>query len=79
MKNQYRGWGLPEKGAWTVCRFKGGGLGKNKGVVFLRGRGGLIPSAHYDLFPGTNHNHSNSDETNQTNIVVRRVGILGTL
>ena len=33
--------GMPKKGAWTVCRFKGGGwLGKKKRVVFLRG---LIP------------------------------------
>ena len=24
-------------GAWTVCRFRGGGLGKGEGVVFLRG------------------------------------------
>ena len=24
-------WGeLPKKGAWTVCRFKGGGLGKRE-------------------------------------------------
>ena len=25
--------GLPKKGAWTVCRFKGGGLSKKKGGV----------------------------------------------
>ena len=35
----YRG-GLSKKGAWIVCRFKGG-LGK-KEEVFLRG-GGVIP------------------------------------
>ena len=28
--------GLPKKGAWTVCRFRGH-LAKEKGVVFLRG------------------------------------------
>ena len=27
----------PKKGAWTVCRFIGGGLGEKEGVV-LRGR-----------------------------------------
>ena len=34
-------WGLPKKGeggrVWTVCRGQGGGLGKKKEVVFLRG------------------------------------------
>ena len=35
-KNQYRG-GLSKKGAWTVCRFKGGGLGKKERVVILKG------------------------------------------
>ena len=30
-------------------------------------------------FPATNHYHLNSDETNQTNIVVRRVVVLGIL
>ena len=30
-KNQYRGGGLPKRGAWTVCRFKGG-LSKKEGV-----------------------------------------------
>ena len=30
--------GFTERGAWTVCKFKGGG---KEGVVFLRG--GLIP------------------------------------
>ena len=46
--------GLPKKGAWTVCRFKGG-LARKRGVMFLRawrvgwggggggGGGGLIP------------------------------------
>ena len=37
-KNQCRGGGLPKKGAWTVCRFKGG-LIRKKGVMFLRGEG----------------------------------------
>ena len=44
MKNQYIGEGLPKKGAWTVCRFKGGRRGRVKkdgGLVFLRV--GLIP------------------------------------
>ena len=46
MKNQYRGGGgggLPKKGTWTVCKFKGvgGGLARKRGVVFfLRGKGG---------------------------------------
>ena len=35
---------MPEKGAWTVCRFKGG-LGKKQGGgVFEEG---LIPYVHY--------------------------------
>ena len=40
-----------------------------------------IPTLSYCryLFPATNNNHLNPDETNQTNIVVRRVGKLGTL
>ena len=44
MKNQYRGGEIAQKrGAWAVCRFKGG-LGKKKGgVVFLRGGGGDTP------------------------------------
>ena len=42
MKSQYTG-GLPKKGGtWSVCRFKGGGLGKKGGVMFLSGGGGLI-------------------------------------
>ena len=39
-KNQYRGDELPKKGAWTVCRFKGGLGKKDGGGVF---EGGLIP------------------------------------
>ena len=36
-KTIYRG-ALPKKGAWTVCRFKGGGgLGKKGGGVFEEG------------------------------------------
>ena len=35
-EKQYRGGGLPKKGAWTVCQFKGE-LGKREGVVFLSG------------------------------------------
>ena len=34
--------GLPEKGAWTFCRFKGG-LPRKRGWCFLRGGGRLIP------------------------------------
>ena len=37
----YRG-KLPEKGAWTVCRFKRG-LGKKEAVIFLSGGGTDIP------------------------------------
>ena len=34
MKSQYTG-GLPKKGGtWSVCRFKGGGLGKKGGLCF---------------------------------------------
>ena len=29
-----------KRGAWTVCWFKGGGLARKMGVVFLRGGGG---------------------------------------
>ena len=37
------------RGAWTVCRFKGGGgLGKKEGVVFLRG--GWYPNANYEHY-----------------------------
>ena len=39
----------------------------------------LTPAHWRYLFVTTNHNHLSSDETNQANIVVRRVGILGTL
>ena len=44
----YRGDGL-KRGAWIVCRFKGGGDSvKNSGVVFEGGGGrGRYPSAHY--------------------------------
>ena len=38
-KNQYRG-GIAQKGAWTVCRFKGG-LGKKEGGGVFEG--GLTP------------------------------------
>ena len=43
MKNQYyRGGEFPKKRvAWTVCRFKGGGLGKEEGDSTFEG--GLIP------------------------------------
>ena len=39
MRNQYMGEDCLKRGAWTVCRFKGGGLSKKEGVVFLRGEG----------------------------------------
>ena len=26
-----------KRGTWTVCRFKGGGLGKKEGRMFLKG------------------------------------------
>ena len=43
MKNQYIGGNCLKKGAWTVCRFKGGGgLGEKEGVVFVF-EGGLTP------------------------------------
>ena len=35
-KKQYIG-GLSKKGAWTVCRFKGGGLGKKEGGSVFEG------------------------------------------
>ena len=37
----------PKRGAWTVCRFKGGG-GGGEGAWQERGGWGLIP--RYDLF-----------------------------
>ena len=40
-KNQIEGGRLPQKGDWTVCRFKRG-LGKKQGVVFLRRVDNLI-------------------------------------
>ena len=46
-KKQYRGGGIGlKRGAWTICRFKRGGLGKKEGVVFLR-EGGWYCNAHY--------------------------------
>ena len=40
-RNQYRGGNCLKRGAWTVCRFKGGGLGKKeRGGVFDGGGGG---------------------------------------
>ena len=39
----------------------------------------LIPSHWGYLFSATSHSRLNSDETNQANIVVRRVGLLGVL
>ena len=50
-KNQYIE-GLPKKvkrEAWTVYIFRGGGLGKRGGVVFLRGRV-LIPQCTLCLY-----------------------------
>ena len=29
--------GLPKRGAWKVCRFKGGGMSRKRGWCFLRG------------------------------------------
>ena len=45
MTHQYRG-GLPKKGAWTVCQFKGC-LERKTEVVLLR-RGGWYPNAHFE-------------------------------
>ena len=41
MKNQYRGGDCPNRGAWTISKFKGK-LGKKEGGGF-EGGGGLIP------------------------------------
>ena len=41
LKNQYKGEDCLMEGAWTVCWFKDGGLGKKEGAVFLRGGGGF--------------------------------------
>ena len=39
---------MPKKGAWTVCKFGGGGgLGKKEGAGVFDG-GGWYPNAHYD-------------------------------
>ena len=43
--------GLPKKGAWTVCRFKGGSPRRTEGAVFERG-GGSYPNAHYGISSG---------------------------
>ena len=45
-KNQYRG-GLSKKGAWTVCRFKGGGAWKERAGGDFK-RGGWYPNPHYE-------------------------------
>ena len=49
-KNQYTGGGgdCLKRGAWTLCWFKGGGLGKKEGGVFLSGEG-WGPNAHYEV------------------------------
>ena len=44
-KNQYIAGNLLERGAWTVCRFKGG-LEKKRRVVFLR-EGCWYSNVHY--------------------------------
>ena len=44
-KNWYRGWGLPKRGAWTVCRFIGGSWQEKGGGVFEGG--GWYPNADY--------------------------------
>ena len=36
-KNRYTGEDCLKRRAWTVCRFKKGGLARKRGVVFLRG------------------------------------------
>ena len=36
MKNRYTRGNCLKREAWIVCRFKGRGLGKKEGVVFLR-------------------------------------------
>ena len=51
-KKQCRRGDCLKRGAWTVCRFMGGGLGKEEGGVFegglfLREGEGLNPKAHY--------------------------------
>ena len=47
-KKQYRGRGLSKKGGWTVCRFKGGVLGKKERGMLLRGRGGTPSTLCYN-------------------------------
>ena len=38
MKNQHiEGSDCLKRGTWIVCRFKGGGLPRKRGMVFLRG------------------------------------------
>ena len=51
-KNQYT-WGEYNRGAWTVCRFKGR-LAKKSGVIFLRegeGGGGGVYTPIYTMEP----------------------------
>ena len=38
--------GLPKKGAWTVCRFKGGSPRKTEGAVFETGGGAVDTPMH---------------------------------
>lgn len=45
MKNQYKG-GLPKKGAWAICRFKG--VYQKKGVLRV-GWGCRYPNVHYGM------------------------------
>ena len=49
-KNKYRGGGCLKRGAWTVCRFKEGGLGKKEGVGVFKG-GGVDFPMHTMTFP----------------------------
>ena len=49
-KKQYIGGEFPKKGAWAVCRFKGGGGLAEKGGWGFFG-GGWYPNAHYERPP----------------------------
>ena len=51
-KKQYIEGNCLKRGVWAVCRFKGEGLTKKRGVVFLRGD--QPPNAHYDSNGQTN-------------------------
>ena len=56
------GRGLPKRGAWTVCQFRGGAWQEKGGGAFEKG--GWYPNAHYDII-GINLSPVNNIQCNQ--------------